>query len=330
MAGRGRREIEGLIGFFVNTLALRVDLSGAPTVAELLGRVRARALEAQQHQDIPFEQVVERVRPGAQPGAQPALPGDVRLAERAPRDGWRSRGWRWSRVRAGPRACTAKFDLSLTLCEADGGSRGGVTYAAALFDAATVERWRGLPAAGAGEMVADEQRRVERLALMPEGSARWWWTAWNRTDAAYPGGVAMHAPSRRRRRACRTRWRWFAGAVAHLRGAERAGEPAGAPPPVACGVGPGGAGGAVHGAQPGDWWRGAGHPQVRRRVRPLDPGTPRAPGEMLADSDPAAGAGEGSVLANRRDGPTRLRGPVRRTRRAGVVDAPETNRSAAG
>src|SRR5215213_11658900 len=56
-ANRGRAEIEGLIGFFVNTLALRVDLSGSPTVAELLGRVKARALEAQHHQDIPFEQI---------------------------------------------------------------------------------------------------------------------------------------------------------------------------------------------------------------------------------------------------------------------------------
>ena len=62
-ANRGRGEIEGLIGFFVNTLPLRVDLSGAPTAAELLGRVRTRALEAQQHQDIPFEQVVEQARP---------------------------------------------------------------------------------------------------------------------------------------------------------------------------------------------------------------------------------------------------------------------------
>ena len=82
-ANRGRAEIEGLIGFFVNTLALRVDLSGAPTVAGLLDRVRALALEAQRNQDIPFEQVVERVQPHAQPGARPALPGDVHLAERA-------------------------------------------------------------------------------------------------------------------------------------------------------------------------------------------------------------------------------------------------------
>src|SRR5688500_13399801 len=62
-ANRGRSEIERLIGFFVNTLPVRVDLCGAPTVAEALGRVQARALEAQQNQDIPFEQVVERVQP---------------------------------------------------------------------------------------------------------------------------------------------------------------------------------------------------------------------------------------------------------------------------
>ena len=62
-ANRGRREIEGLIGFFVNTLVLRVDLSDAPTVAELLARVKQRALAAQHHQDIPFEQVVELVDP---------------------------------------------------------------------------------------------------------------------------------------------------------------------------------------------------------------------------------------------------------------------------
>src|SRR5215471_8945959 len=63
VANRGRGEIEPLIGFFVNTLALRVDLSGDPTVGELLQRVKARALEGQQHQDLPFEQGVEIVNP---------------------------------------------------------------------------------------------------------------------------------------------------------------------------------------------------------------------------------------------------------------------------
>ena len=62
VANRGRAEIEKLIGFFVNTLALRLDV-GSPTVGELLERVKEQALEAQQNQDIPFEQVVELVQP---------------------------------------------------------------------------------------------------------------------------------------------------------------------------------------------------------------------------------------------------------------------------
>src|SRR5262249_9554802 len=62
-ANRSCAELEGLIGFFVNTLAMRIDLSGSPTVAALLSRVRAVSIAAQSHQDLPFEQVVEIVQP---------------------------------------------------------------------------------------------------------------------------------------------------------------------------------------------------------------------------------------------------------------------------
>ncbi|MFA8432817.1 condensation domain-containing protein, partial [Burkholderia pseudomallei] len=63
VAGRNRTEVEALIGFFVNTLALRLDLSSEPTVGELLKRTKAQVLSAQAHQDLPFDQVVERVKP---------------------------------------------------------------------------------------------------------------------------------------------------------------------------------------------------------------------------------------------------------------------------
>ena len=63
VANRSRVEIEELIGFFVNTLVLRMDLSGSPTVEEVLQRVKEQAIGAQQHQDLPFEQVVEMVQP---------------------------------------------------------------------------------------------------------------------------------------------------------------------------------------------------------------------------------------------------------------------------
>ena len=71
-----------------------MDLSGSPTVGELLERVKGQALAAQQHQDIPFEQVVEMVRPVAEPGAQSGVPGDVRLAERSARAAGTAWDWR--------------------------------------------------------------------------------------------------------------------------------------------------------------------------------------------------------------------------------------------
>ena len=63
VANRTRAEVEGLIGCFVNTLVVRLDLSGSPTVSALLDRVKAQTLAAQEHQDLPFEQVVEAVQP---------------------------------------------------------------------------------------------------------------------------------------------------------------------------------------------------------------------------------------------------------------------------
>ena len=94
-ANRGREEIEGLIGFFVNTLALRIDLSGSPTVTELLARVKDRALAAQAHQDIPFEQVVEILKPPRSLAHAPLFQAIASLAKHPRRRNSNCPAWRW-------------------------------------------------------------------------------------------------------------------------------------------------------------------------------------------------------------------------------------------
>ncbi|HET7462170.1 MAG TPA: amino acid adenylation domain-containing protein, partial [Longimicrobium sp.] len=189
-ANRGRAEIEGLIGFFVNTLALRVDLSGSPTVAELLARVKKTALAAQQHQEIPFEQVVEAVRP-ARSMAHAPLFQVVFAWQNAPGERLELPGLTLDA--AGPASTTtARFDLALTLQEVGGRIVGGVEYATALFDGATVERWLGYLRRALEEMTRDERRRVGHLRLLAGAERRQVLEAWNATAAEYTGDACVH------------------------------------------------------------------------------------------------------------------------------------------
>jgi amino acid adenylation domain-containing protein len=190
-ANRARPEVEELIGFFVNTLALRVELSGAPTVAGLLAQVKARALEGQRNQDIPFEQVVERLRPTRSLAYSPLF--QVMF-------GWEGGaggplelpGLTLAPAASAPRV-SAKFDLLLSLGENDGRITGEVEYATSLFERATVERWVGYLRRVLEGMVADESRPVGRLEIVPEDERRRMVEAWGRAEAAEPGESCVHA-----------------------------------------------------------------------------------------------------------------------------------------
>ncbi|HEX6373281.1 MAG TPA: amino acid adenylation domain-containing protein, partial [Longimicrobium sp.] len=192
-AGRRRPEVEKLIGFFVNTLALRMDLSGSPTVAELLGRVKERVLDGQHHQDIPFEQVVERVDPVRSMSHHPLFQVLFAWQNASQGDG---PGLSLSGLAVGQaggdRHATAKLDLSLSMWEAEDRIVGGVTYATALFDRETVERYTGYLRRVLQEMVADEDRRVDRLHLMPESERVRVLEEWNQTEAEYSGPLCIH------------------------------------------------------------------------------------------------------------------------------------------
>ena len=99
---------------------------------------------------------------------------------------------------------TAKFDLSLALWETGGRIAGGLTYATALFDAATVERFAGYLRRVLQGMVADEARRVDALPMLPAAERARVLDEWNDTDAGYPRGACVHELFARRRRARRT------------------------------------------------------------------------------------------------------------------------------
>ncbi|MEW5925947.1 MAG: amino acid adenylation domain-containing protein [Gemmatimonadota bacterium] len=189
-ANRGRAEIEGLIGFFVNTLALRVDLSGSPGVAELLERIRARSLAAQQHQDIPFEQVVEGVQPVRSLSHSPLF--QVVFAwQNTARESRELPGLRIAPAGAAPQT-TAKFDLSLTLQEEGDRIAGDVEYATALFERATVERYLGCLRRVLEAMVEDERQAVDRLPLLSRAERRQIVEEWSGGGGEAPSGRPVH------------------------------------------------------------------------------------------------------------------------------------------
>ncbi len=185
VANRGRVEIEGLIGFFVNTLALRLDLSGAPTVGDLLGQVKRQSLMAQQHQDIPFERVVEIVRP-------------VRSVAHSPLFQVMFDWWRNSheaslllpglelRPLSSVSTVVSKFDLSLAIRESGERIMSGLEYATALFERLTVERYLGYLHALLDGMVSDSAQGIKSLPLLPQAERRQVLYEWNATEEEYP------------------------------------------------------------------------------------------------------------------------------------------------
>jgi non-ribosomal peptide synthetase component F len=141
VANRGRREVEGLIGFFVNTLPLRADLGGEPTFRELLARVRQVTLDALAHQDVPFDRMVEELRTAPAGGAAaPSAPlvQVTFMVQNTPMPDLRLPGLRLEEVPAGARF--AKFDLSVAVIERPDGLAAAWDYDADLFLRATVER----------------------------------------------------------------------------------------------------------------------------------------------------------------------------------------------
>ncbi|MET0399653.1 MAG: amino acid adenylation domain-containing protein [Longimicrobiaceae bacterium] len=199
IAGRTRAETEGLIGFFVNTLALRTDLSGDPTFRELLGRVRETTLGAFQHQDVPFERLVEELAPERSLSHTPLFQVAFTFETAAGAGGaLRLEGVETSPLAHGPEA--AKFDLSLGLVQEAEEIAGGIVYRTDLFEDATAGRMAGHLEAVLEALSADPQRRLSELSLLRE-SERAQLVAASAATAEHPRAAVHELFARRTERA---------------------------------------------------------------------------------------------------------------------------------
>ncbi|MFL5383051.1 MAG: amino acid adenylation domain-containing protein, partial [Longimicrobiaceae bacterium] len=163
IANRTQADVEPLIGFFANTLALRGDLGGAPGFRELLARVRESALGAFAHQDLPFEKLVEELQPERSLSHSPVFQVMFAL-QNVPGGGPRLAGLELEPL--GREGATAKFDLSLTLVQDEGETFAAAEYATDLFDAATIERFVGHFATLLGAALEDPDLSVDALPVM--------------------------------------------------------------------------------------------------------------------------------------------------------------------
>jgi amino acid adenylation domain-containing protein/non-ribosomal peptide synthase protein (TIGR01720 family) len=176
VAGRNRPEIEPLIGCFINSIALRADLSGDPTFAELLGRVRRSALGGFAHQEVPFEKLVDALHVARDlshtpifqtmlvlhntPAPELAL-ADVRIRSRLVHTG------------------ATKLDLTLDLVESREGLTGGIEYNTDLFDADTIVRLSGHLLRLLEDVAAAPERRLSQLNLLSEAERQRLLVEWN-------------------------------------------------------------------------------------------------------------------------------------------------------
>jgi amino acid adenylation domain-containing protein len=189
VAGRNRAEIEGLIGFFVNTLVLRGDLSGGPVFRELLARVRETALAAYAHQDVPFEKLVEELSPQRSLAHTPLFQA-MFVLQNAPFEELEIRDLCLRPLSVGVTA--AKFELTLSLSEWDGGLTGTVEYVTDLFDAPTLERMMAHLECLLAAALATPERPMPELPLLSETELGQILIEWNDTAPESAPRACLH------------------------------------------------------------------------------------------------------------------------------------------
>ncbi|RKH18541.1 amino acid adenylation domain-containing protein, partial [Corallococcus sp. CA041A] len=188
IAGRTHGDVEGLVGFFVNTLVLRARVRPETSFRALLGQVRDTTLAAYEHQDLPFEKLVEELQVPRDLGRTPLVQAVFAL-QNAPAEAFNAPGLRMEPLEVD--AGTAHFDLSLLLTETPDGLRGSIEYSTDLFERDTVARLAGhllvlLEAAVAGPDVP-----LSRLPWLTPEERQQVLVAWNDTALPYPSDSTL-------------------------------------------------------------------------------------------------------------------------------------------
>jgi amino acid adenylation domain-containing protein len=189
IAGRSRQEIEGLIGFFSNTLAIRADLSSAETFRQLIEHMKAVTLDAYAHQELPFERVVAELNPNRSLARQPIFQVMMML-HNFPQSELDLSGLSWNWLDR--RRPISKFDMSWHFMEGAEGLTGAVEYAIDLFDRGTICRMVESFRTILGHMLTRPDRPIKTLPLITEGERRQVTQVFNETGVKYREELLIH------------------------------------------------------------------------------------------------------------------------------------------
>ncbi|PYY78120.1 non-ribosomal peptide synthetase [Pseudomonas sp. TKO26] len=191
VSNRRHQEMEGVMGFFVNTLVMRVELAPSLPVGQLLRQVKATALAAQAHQDLPFDRLVDALKPQRALDQNPlfqVMYNHLSIAGEST-DGTSLPGLQAEEMVL--QGGTAQFDLTLETLETDAGINASLIYAGELFEVATVERladhWRNLL-----QGLLEPQRALGELPMLGQDEQRRIRQDWDHTDVLYPTQRFVH------------------------------------------------------------------------------------------------------------------------------------------
>jgi amino acid adenylation domain-containing protein len=189
IANRTRSELAGLIGFFVNTLVLRTDLARNPSFSELLKQVRETATDAYDHQDLPFEMLVESLQPERNMSYTPLFQVmfglDNEIVDSIDLEGIKA-------TRQPLEFKTSKFDLSLSIQVKEAGLTAIWEYNTDLFDKSTIERLSGHFVNLLTGIIANPEQTVSQLPLLTESERNQLLFDWNQTEIDYKNDLCLH------------------------------------------------------------------------------------------------------------------------------------------